>query len=382
MIFLLTDTGYLTEVNWRWCFAINLPIGVVALLVLFFLLRKHLFGPQPIPELDETAATGRRTKLLARLKTIDVGGQALFICGFGLIVLGLTWGGATYPWASAAVLVPLIMGVIFCILFVLWERELAPGRSLSRWLPRQRPMMPWHIISTRNIALLFLAECATGISMFSVLYFCSIYFITIKGYSAGRSGENLALFTLGLGGGILICSFLCNRWPRMSWPPLALGSLLEVISVGLFAYALYLEDTNTIFGMLVLVGVSIGIRFMGAPLHGIGFFPENRASIIALIAVSMPLGGTIGLTIMTTVFNNVSGLQFHDINFERILSMPPEQREAILHNIKMGIVWAYVAVVPLLFMVRNILVRLSYCDINTDWLLGPALLVDARRCPR
>lgn len=114
-------SGYLTNADWRWCFAINLPIAAVALIIVFFVLRKELLGPQPIPELNETVETGRRTKFVARLKTVDIGGQLLFIFGFGLVILALTWGGATYSWSSPAVIVPLVLGIIFAGVFCYWE---------------------------------------------------------------------------------------------------------------------------------------------------------------------------------------------------------------------------------------------------------------------
>lgn len=160
--------GYLTRANWRWCFGINLPIAAVALLAIFFVLRKELLGPQPIPELDETTETGRRAKLAARLKTVDVGGQALFVTGFGLIILGLTWGGVTYPWASAAVIVSLVVGCLFVGFFFVWERMLSPGRALSKKMPWQRPMIPWAMLTNRDLGLIFYTECATGMAMFSV----------------------------------------------------------------------------------------------------------------------------------------------------------------------------------------------------------------------
>lgn len=141
---------------------------MVALVVIFFFLRKELLGPQPIPELDETVETGRRTKFTARLKTIDVGGQLLFIIGFGLIILALTWGGATYPWASAAVITPLVIGCIFAGSFVYWEFLLAPGNYLSEKMPWQRAMLPWALLSHRDIILLFYCECATGVGMYAV----------------------------------------------------------------------------------------------------------------------------------------------------------------------------------------------------------------------
>lgn len=158
----------MTSADWRWCFAINLPIAAVSLAIAFFFLRKELLGPQPIPELDETPETGRRTKFAARLKTIDVGGQLLFMIGLGLIILGVTWGGAIYPWNSAAVIVPLALGLVITGCFFCWEKMLAPGGVLSRKLPGQKPMIPWDIISNRDILLLFFTEFASGISMYAV----------------------------------------------------------------------------------------------------------------------------------------------------------------------------------------------------------------------
>lgn len=162
--------GYLTSADWRWCFAINLPIGVVALGITFFVLRKELIGPQPIPELGETPETGRRTKFVARLKTIDFGGQMLFMFGFGLIILGLTWGGVTYPWSSGPVVASLALGIVITGGFFLWEKMLAPGGPLSQKLSWQKAMIPWDIISNRDILLLFYSESVSGMAMYAVRF--------------------------------------------------------------------------------------------------------------------------------------------------------------------------------------------------------------------
>lgn len=68
--------------------------------------------------------------------------------------------------------------------------------------------------------------------------------------------------------------------------------------------------------MMTLVGGGIVLRSMAAPLHGIGLFKHLRASVIALLAVAVPFGGTIGLTIMSAVFNNISGLD-SNVEFSR-----------------------------------------------------------------
>ena len=339
--------GYLTSANWRWCFAINLPIGVVALGITFFVLRKELLGPQPIPELDETATTGRRTKFTARLKTIDWGGNVLFMIGLGLLILALTWGGVSYPWASAAVIVSLVLGILFSAIFFYWESLLAPGHTLSRRLPWQKAMIPWEIVQTRDILVLFFSEATSGMGMYAVLYFCNIYFISVQDYEPDEAGVQLLYFIPGLSVGVILCSLLCNRWPRMTWPPIFLGTLIEPIGIGLVAWAMYTEHKPTVFGMMGLVGVGAGLRFMAAPLHGVGHFRKHRAAVIGLMAVAIPFGGTIGLTIMSAVFNNTSGLNA-DADFSHIRHEAAELQAESKQMAKMGCVWAFVAITPVL----------------------------------
>ncbi|KAF4447358.1 hypothetical protein F53441_9102 [Fusarium austroafricanum] len=338
--------GYLTRADWRWCFGINLPIAAVALIVVFFVLRKELLGPQPIPELNETVETGRRTKFVARLKTVDVGGQLLFIFGFGLVILALTWGGATYPWSSPAVIVPLVLGVVCAVSFCYWEYLLAPGNSMAEKLPWQRAMLPWELISNRDIGLLFYCECATGVGMYAVLYFCNIYFIAVRGYDSDKSGVQLLYFVPGLGVGVYICSFMCNKWPRMTFPCIFLGTLIEAVGLGVLAWAIWADRLSVIYGMMALVGCGSGMRFMASPLHGIGLFRHLRASVIGLMAVAIPFGGTIGLTIMSTVFNNTSGLDSHS-DFSSAHSPSGGADGQAVNHAKMGVVWAFVAVTPL-----------------------------------
>ncbi|XP_044724468.1 major facilitator superfamily domain-containing protein [Hirsutella rhossiliensis] len=321
--------GYLTKANWRWCFAINLP---------------------PVPELDETAETGQVTKIAARLKTVDVGGQALFLMGLGLLILALTWGGVTYPWKSAAVISSLLIGCLLVAGFFVWERMLAPGRVLSKKMTRQRPMIPWALLTSRDIGLIFYTECATGIATFAVLYFCNVYFIAVKGNSSDKAGLQILFFTPGMGIGVYLSALMCNRWPRMTFPPLFLGTMIEAIGIGVLTWALFKEQLPPIFGMMAMVGAGMGLRFMVAPLHGIGMFKAHRASIIGLMAVAIPLGGTIGLTIMSSIFNNISELDAKDGDFSRLRDQPVGTREQAIYKAKMGVVWAFVAITPLMVM--------------------------------
>ncbi|KAI1471391.1 MFS general substrate transporter [Daldinia caldariorum] len=348
--------GYLTAANWRWCFGINLPIAFVGILVIFFFLRNDLLGPQPIPGLDENE-TGRRERFTRRIMTLDIGGQLLFLFGFGLIILALTWGGATYDWNHPAVLVPLIVGTLIACCWLYYEYSMAPGGALSSKLSVQRPMLPWNMVKNRNISLLCYINFATGMAMYSVLYFVDIYFTIVKGFLADKAGVQLLYYTPGLGVGVYLSTFFCNIWPRQTFPPLFLGSLVEAIGVGMLAWALYFEHTPTIYGMMALTGVGTGLRFMPCSLHAIGFFPNHVATVISVMSVATTFGGTLALTIMSAVFNNTSGISKDSplqSNYDALHKLPDGEKAHIIEGAKNGITWAFVALTP--FMVLCVLV--------------------------
>ena len=194
--------GALTNVNWRWCFAINLPICVAALAFIYIVLRPELLGPQTLgpssssslsdpsagrsspnlsdhfeppsirsgplrPAANSRAAT-RSTSIMTRIASIDIGGQLLFLFGLGFLILALTWAGATYGWATAAVLVPLCVGLVLIAAFVGYEHLMAPDRQFARMWSHQKPMLPWTLLGSKDIGLLFYINFATGAAMYSV----------------------------------------------------------------------------------------------------------------------------------------------------------------------------------------------------------------------
>lgn len=192
--------GFLTTASWRWCFAINLPIGVVAMIVVVFVLRKELQGPQELPQLESRDMSTGPRRFVARLMTIDYGGQMLFLWGFGLLILALTWAGGNYSWKSAAVLAPIIIGGILAIAWVIYERCMVPGSVMARALPSQKAMVPWELLSQRDVGLLFLVNVSIGVSMFAVMYFMDLYFALVEKRSSSNAGISLLYFLPGLGG--------------------------------------------------------------------------------------------------------------------------------------------------------------------------------------
>ncbi|KAK3313184.1 major facilitator superfamily domain-containing protein [Apodospora peruviana] len=329
--------GYLTKANWRWCFAINLPVAAVAVVLVVWLLRQELLGPQPLPELEERDDGVRRTRdkstkrgrFLLRLATIDYGGQLLFLWGLGLLVLAFTWGGGEYPWESAAVLAPLVIGAVLTAAWLVYEYSMAPGRYMARVFPIQRAMMPWRLLAQRDIALLFVVNFTVGAAMFAVIYFMDIYFAVVRGNDASTAGLVLLYFLPGLGAGAFMSTYFTNVWPGQTMPTLLFGGVTSAVGITVLAWATHAENINLIYGMMALTGHGVGMRFNPGQLHGLAYFPTMTAQVTCLVIFAQPFGGTLGLTIMSTVLNNRNG---------------PDHKDA-----KTGIMWAFISMIPIMW---------------------------------
>lgn len=108
-----------------------------------------------------------------------------------------------------------------------------------------------------------------------------------------------------------------------------LGSITSAVGVTVLPWACRAENTGLIYGMMALAGFGVGLNTNPGSLHGLAYFPDMTAPITCLVCFATPFGGTVGLTIMLTVFNNKSGLGHQDP--------------------KNGIVWAFVSIIPIMW---------------------------------
>ena len=72
---------------------------------------------------------------LQQLKELDYVGIVLFVGGFLVFLLGLSWGGSVYPWRSAYVVATMVIGGIILVVFVLWEM----------YAKLKEPLLPIHL---------------------------------------------------------------------------------------------------------------------------------------------------------------------------------------------------------------------------------------------
>ncbi|KIV81319.1 hypothetical protein PV11_03511 [Exophiala sideris] len=131
--------------TWRWCYYIAIIIQGLSII---------LFAVAYFPPRLESLHTIKSRQQL--IKEIDYLGIFLFCAGTVLFLLGISWGGSNYPWKSASVLCPLVIGAVTLIAFFVWEMK---GSIAS-------PLLPWEFLVENKRGFLLPALVAGIGSMF------------------------------------------------------------------------------------------------------------------------------------------------------------------------------------------------------------------------
>jgi MFS family permease len=134
-----------TAAGWRWSFYINIIVAGLATVLLFF-----FYHPPNFQLLHQNRSR------MEQLKRLDIVGLLLFIGGLILFLMGLSWGGQSYPWKSAHVIATIVVGFAALVAFVLYDT----------YAHRGDPLLPMHLFKSRG----YLAMVMTGMVGSCVYY--------------------------------------------------------------------------------------------------------------------------------------------------------------------------------------------------------------------
>ncbi|KAH7114219.1 major facilitator superfamily domain-containing protein, partial [Dendryphion nanum] len=359
--------GYLATTSWRYCFVLPIPIAFLSMLLIFFLMRPELARGRVSAKVGDS----RRSDYVASFFTFDWPGMIFFIFGVGLVILAIQWGGTQYSWSSPAVVVPLAVGGFLWVLFYFYEYLLGSGRIMARTFPRQVAMLPSYLYQKKDTSLLMLINFASGVALVSAFYFISIYWELAEGYTASEAGVQLLYYTPGLGIGAYTAMFLCNVWPRQTFYPLMVGSGLEAVGLAVLTWSVSTRHKALVNIMLALSGAGTGLRFMPVVLHAAGIWPNRIPSIQSLMSFALPLGETIGISMMGAVFSNKYSEGLRNISpltpgetfstsgtpsLNTLNNLRPDTKEAVQNVAAKAVMWAFVSILP--FMALSIIAAL------------------------
>ncbi|MFD8058822.1 DHA2 family efflux MFS transporter permease subunit [Streptomyces cyaneofuscatus] len=264
--------GFFTQhLSWRWVFYINLPIGVVALLVIAAVLH--------IPVHREK-------------HTIDYLGTFLIASVATCLILVASLGGTTWAWASAQIIVLAVLAVVLLIAFVAVERRAA------------EPVLPLKLFRIRTFSLVAVISFVIGFAMFGAMTYLPTFLQVVHGITPTMSGVHMLPMVLGLLLTSTASGQIVSRTGRWKVFPLA-GTALT--AAGLLLLHRLTPDSSTwemslcffVFGaglglvMQVLVLVvqnAVSYQDLGVATSGATFFRS--------------IGASFGVAIFGTVFTN------------------------------------------------------------------------------
>ncbi|TKA29608.1 hypothetical protein B0A54_14898 [Friedmanniomyces endolithicus] len=102
----LVGGAFTTDLTWRWCFYINLPIGGIALAIIAFILK-----PTPPQQGGLT--------ILQQIGKLDLLGELCLLPSIVCLLLALQWGGSTYRWSDPVIIALFVVFALLALAFIL-----------------------------------------------------------------------------------------------------------------------------------------------------------------------------------------------------------------------------------------------------------------------
>lgn len=232
-------SGYFIEyVSWHWIFLINLPIGILAVIL----------GVKFLPSLEKK-----------EVPVLDKIGMILAPITFATIAYGVNQGAK--DWTSSNTIISLAIGGIALILFIIVE------------VRQKQPLLELRVFTssdfTRGIVLAWILQ----IAQFGATLLIPLYLQGVRGYSPLSTGIYMLPQALASG---LMMPIGGRLYDRIGARPLALTGL-TVISAALYMLSGISPDTQLVYVMICLgmLGAGMGISMMSINTHVLQSAPKH-----------------------------------------------------------------------------------------------------------
>jgi EmrB/QacA subfamily drug resistance transporter len=298
-----TIGGFLTDsVSWHWVFWVNIPLGII----IMFLLSKFFphIRPDNLPH------------------KIDIFGLIALVLCVVPTLLGLTWGGVEYPWASPVIIGLFVFAAAMVGVFILIERR------------AQEPVIPLSLFRNSIVSVSVIIALLTSIGLLGSTTFLPLFFQGILGASATTSGNLLIPLMLGVLAGSLTSGQLLARAGGHYKVLGITGTALTVI--GVFLFSRMGVDTHYAISVVFMVVTGLG---MGLTMPAFTISVQNAVSpnIIGVATSAMSffrsMGGSIGLAILGSVMSNrFAAVLMGHMPAGLAAAIPPDQLSGLANN--------------------------------------------------
>jgi len=260
--------GWLTQsYDWRWCFYINLPIGIPTVLILLWLLPSR-----PV-----------------KRRYFDGLGFAMLALGVATLQLLLD-RGQHEDWLQS------------------WEIRIEAIIALSAlWIffvhqaTTKKPMFDKELVTDRNFITALLFMILIGVMMFGIFAMLPPMLQTLFGYNVIDTGMLLAPRGIGILASMLIATRLTGKVDPQKL--VALGFLITIFSLWeMTQWGLMIDWTYVAYNGLIQ---GFGMGFVFIPMNQVAFSTlslQHRTDGSSLLYLVRSIGSSVGISIMSTMF--------------------------------------------------------------------------------
>ena len=264
-----TAGGYITDsLGWRWVFYVNLPIGIVAVLIV--------------------ATTLPFVRSWASIRDIDFPGAAALVAGLVPLMVALSIT-RDHAWTSPQVLGLLIGSAVMLGIFFLLEQRAA------------NPIVPFRLFRDATFSVAMLTSFLTGFAMFGAIIFVPLVYQGVLGVTATNSGQLLTPMMLGLVGASVLIGQVMARVRLYRF----LGTAgIAMMLLGLWWLSQVTTRTSPIEVVrdIVIVGAGLGATFPLYLQSVQNALPRQFLGVAtSQIQFWRQIGGTIGTSILGSV---------------------------------------------------------------------------------
>src|SRR5215211_4806728 len=264
--------GVLTSwLSWRWVLFVNVPIGILL----------AVLAPLFIAESERQP--GR----------FDLGGAFTSTAGMTALVYGFI-RAAQEGWSDAGTIASFAAAVALLALFLSIETRI------------RQPITPLHLFRDRNRAGTYVIMLALAAALFGQFFFLTLFVQDVLGYSPLRAGLAFLPITAAI---VTTSQFAARSLPRIGPKRLMTGGALLAAS-GLAWLSQVSVDSgylDGILGPMLLFGLGMGLLFVPLTIIAVsGVAPHEVGAASSLLNVTQQVGGSLGLSILVTVFGTAS----------------------------------------------------------------------------
>jgi EmrB/QacA subfamily drug resistance transporter len=259
------------NLSWRWIFFINLPIGVVLILL----------ARAVLPETEPHHGT------------LDLTGAFTSTLGMSALVYSLI-RASIEGWSDPLTLASMAAGVVLLVVFVLAERQAAT------------PITPLRLFSDRSRCVAYVVRMLVVAAGTSIFFFLSQYMQEVLGYSPIQAGLAFVPIMVCLFASSQLSAHVLGRWIS---PRVQLMGGLALSSTGLFLLSNVSVHSSyaDLILPLALFGTGNGLSFMVVTTMGLaGVAHEDAGAASGLLNAAQQVGGALGLAVLVTVFSSVA----------------------------------------------------------------------------